>query len=407
MALDVRDDFPVLKRLVAGRPLIYLDSAATSLKPQAVLAKEQEYSTWFTANVHRGKHLLSEEASDAYEAARSSIARFLSVPCSAVIFTKNATEAINIVANGLGLTQHDKVMLTTAEHHSNILPWMRQSSLVWIHQNPVEPLDPISVAQYLDQEKPKMLALSFASNVTGVINPISDICLLARERGVLTCIDASQAIPHTEIDVGRLGCDYLVFSGHKMLAPAGIGVLTGKPQALEKLRPLVLGGGCVENVTTTGYTLRKLPYRLEAGTPNISGAIGLAAAANYLANVGFQRICIHERLLGKRLEEVAAAVAGTDVVMARDPARIAMCSIAFSSPLITADQIAVWLSDNYCILARSGHFCAHPLVDGLGHSKGMLRISLYLYNTEEEIDLLGEALAITLRRLAGNQRRTS
>lgn len=407
MALEVRNDFPVLKRLVAGRPLIYLDSAATSLKPQIVLAKEQEYSTWFTANVHRGKHLLSEEASDAYEAARSSIARFLSVPASAVIFTKNATEAINTVAQGVGLTPGDKVMLTTAEHHSNILPWMRQSSLVWLHQNPVEPLDPNFVAGELEREKPKMLALSFASNVTGVINPIGDICRIARDRGVLTCIDASQAIPHAEIDVEQLGCDYLAFSGHKMLAPAGIGVLTGNLQALERLRPLVLGGGCVETVTTKGYTLRKLPHRLEAGTPNISGVIGLAAAAKYLTNVGFSRIQSHERQLGNHLEQVVANIVGTDLVMAVEHPRIAMCSIGFTSPLITADQIAVWLSDNYGILARSGHFCAHPLVDGLGHGKGMLRMSLYLYNTEEEIDLVGEALSITLRRLTGNHWRTS
>ncbi|MBY3119497.1 aminotransferase class V-fold PLP-dependent enzyme [Rhizobium laguerreae] len=407
MELNVRDDFPVLKRLIAGRPVVYLDSAATSLKPHAVLAKEREYSTWFTANVHRGKHKLSEEASDAYEAARSTIARYLSVPSSAVVFVKNATEAINTVANGLGLRPDDKVMLTTAEHHSNILPWMRHSSLAWISQNPVEPLDPLLIGQALERERPKVLALSCVSNVTGVVNPIREICRLARDLGTLTCIDASQAIPHAEIDVGNLGCDYLAFSGHKMLGPAGIGILTGRLEALDRLSPLILGGGCVESVTTTGYTLRRLPYRLEAGTPNISGAIGLAAAVDYLRSVGYQNISGHERRLGDHLEQVASSVDGTIPVMAREYPRVAMCSLAFSSPHVTADQIAVWLSDNYGILARSGSFCAHPLVDGLGQSRGMLRISLYLYNNENDIDLFGEALSVTLRRMAGWSGRTS
>lgn len=399
MDIGIRQDFPVLRRRFAGRPIIYLDSAATSLKPQSVLDKESRYSTDFTANVHRGKHLLSEEASEAYETARRKIAAFLFVPPPAVSFVRNATEAINLVARGLGLAKSDKILLPIGEHHSNILPWMREAAPVWLDHDPQEPLDPAQVAQALEREKPRLLAFSAASNVTGVVNPSADICRLARERGVLTCIDASQLVPHERIDVSALGCDYLAFSGHKMLAPTGIGILTGGLAALERLEPLLLGGGAVEKVTRTGYSLRALPYRLEAGTPNISGALGLAAAIDYLQGVGFERIHAHQQRLAEALRDALGDIKGCRPVMARRQPHIPVGALFTPSQHFNLDDVAVSLSENFGIMARSGFFCAHPLAERLGISGNMLRASLYIYNTEEEVGHFLAAMRTIMRRM--------
>lgn len=385
MSFDVRQDFPVLRRHLAGRPIVYLDSAATTLKPLFVLAEERRYSTDFTANVHRGKHLLSEEASDAYEGARRKIADFLSVSSSAICFVRNSTEAITTVARGLGLSKNDKVLLPINEHHSNILPWMREASLVWIEQDPEEPLDPTAVASALEREQPRVLAFSSTSNVTGVTNPSAEICRAARERGVLTCIDASQNVPHQQISVPALGCDFMAFSGHKMLGPTGIGVLTGSPEALDRLEPLILGGGCVERVTDTGYSLRPLPYRLEAGTPNISGAIGLAAAVDYLAGIGFERIQSHQHRLAVLLQEALSNIKGCRPLMARKGPCAPIGAISMPSRHFNLDDVAISLSENFGVMARSGYFCAHPLIEKLGISESLLRISAYIYNCDEDI----------------------
>jgi cysteine desulfurase/selenocysteine lyase len=238
MNTKIRDDFPILQRTIAGRPLIYFDSAATALKPRCVIDKEREYSTQYSANVHRGRHRLSEEASDAYEDARASIAHHLNVSSSSVIFVRNATEAINLVATGLRSSEIGRVAVSIAEHHSNLLPWMRDFSVIWLDQRPDDPLDLPTLSDVLRREKPFLVAFSAVSNITGVANPIKEICALSRDHGVLTCVDASQAVPHVRLDVSDLGCDYLAFSGHKICGPTGIGVLTGGRQALERLRPL-------------------------------------------------------------------------------------------------------------------------------------------------------------------------
>lgn len=399
MDIGIRQDFPVLKRRFAGRPIIYLDSAATTLKPQSVLDKESRYSTDFTANVHRGKHLLSEEASEAYETARRRIAGFLSVPPPAVSFVRNATEAINLVARGLGLSNGDKILLPIGEHHSNILPWMREATVLWLDHDPLAPLDPAQVAAALDRESPRLFAFSAASNVTGVVNPSAEICRLARARGVLTLIDASQLAPHARIDVGALGCDYLAFSGHKMLAPTGIGILTGALAALERLEPLLLGGGAVERVTRTGYSLRALPYRLEAGTPNISGALGLAAAVDYLQGVGFDRIHAHQHRLADVLCDTLADIKGCRPVIAHRQPHIPVGALFTPSQHFNLDDVAVSLSENFGIMTRSGFFCAHPLAERLGISGNMLRVSLYIYNTEEEVRHFLAAMHAIMRRM--------
>lgn len=400
MDIEIRQDFPVLRRQLAGRPIVYLDSAATTLKPLAVLEEERRYSTDFTANVHRGKHLLSEEASDAYENARRKVAEFLSVSPSAICFVKNATEAITTVARGLGLSKSDKVLLPINEHHSNILPWMREASLAWIEQDPEEPLDLAAVVGALERERPRVLAFSTTSNVTGVTNPGAEICRAARQRGVLTCIDASQSIPHEEVGVPALGCDFMAFSGHKMLAPTGIGVLTGNPQALERLEPLILGGGSVERVTAGGYALRPLPYRLEAGTPNISGAIGLAAAVDYLTTIGFDRIQSHQRKLTSLLQAALSDIKGCRPLMARDGPCAPIGALAMPSRHFNLDDVAVSLSENFGVMARSGHFCAHPLIERLGISESLLRVSAYIYNSDEDIQHFHRSMNTIMHRMS-------
>lgn len=398
MNVEIRNDFPILRRNIAGRPLIYFDSAATALKPQCVIDKEREYSTRYSANVHRGRHRLSEEASDAYEDARATIARHLNISASCVIFLRNATEAINFVASGLPHSQTEKVAVSLAEHHSNILPWMREFQVVWLDQRPDQPLHLSSLAEVLRTEKPRLLAFSAVSNVTGVINPVQEICELAREHGVLTCVDASQAAPHARLDLGLIGCDFLVCSGHKMLGPTGIGILTGRHEALETLRPLIIGGGCVERVSSSGYTLRRLPYRLEAGTPNISGAIALATAFDYIERVGYDNINDHDARLGSLLIEAVSTLRGVFCLTSRCTPRAPIVSLSFESEKATPEQISIALSENFGIMTRSGHFCAHPLFESLGHERGMLRVSLYLYNTAAEIESFRDALEATLGR---------
>jgi cysteine desulfurase/selenocysteine lyase len=398
---ELRAEFPVLARLIDGRPMTYLDSAATSLKPRAVLDAERAYSTEFTANVHRGRHALSEEASAAYEAARRRVARHLGTDPSGVVFLRNTTEAINLVAAGLGLRQEDVILVSSAEHHSNLIPWMKRATVRMFDADPTEALSVAQVAALLEQHRPRLLALGYASHVTGAIHPAAAICRAARDLGVLTLIDAAQAAPHVSLDVGALGCDFLAFSGHKMLAPAGIGVLSGSQGALDALDPAYLGGGTVERVTREGFTLKPLPYRLEAGTPNVGGALGLAAALDVLEGLGWDAIAEHERALAGVMERELAGLPGARVLLARGPTRLAMASIAPTSRRVTADHLALVLSDSYQVMARSGFHCAQPLFEMLGLPGGALRLSAYVYTTEEEIRRAAEALRVVLSRMVG------
>jgi cysteine desulfurase / selenocysteine lyase len=230
------------------------------LKPLQVLDGEREYSLKYCANIHRGNHLFSEEASEAYENARRDVGKFIGAPARQVIFVRNSTEAINMIAWGLQLKDDKLVLIPTSEHHSNIVPWMRVGKIGWIKQDPREPLNPADVEALLQESKPHVLTFSYASNVTGVINPVAEICAIAKSYGVTTCVDASQAVAHLPMNITALGCDYLVFSGHKMMGPTGIGVLTGRFEALDRLEPLLLGGGAVREVSLEGYSLKDIPH---------------------------------------------------------------------------------------------------------------------------------------------------
>jgi len=393
---DVRRHFPLLERRIDGRPIIYLDSAATGLKPRAVLDAEAAYSRQYSANVHRGKHALSEEASEAYEGGRRRIAMRLGVQPRHVIFVRGATEGLNMVARGLRLERGDTVLLPIGEHHSNIVPWMREASVHWLEAHPCEPLDVEAVIRAIEATRPRVLSFAHASSVTGAIHPVREICAAARERGVLTCIDASQSAPHLRIDVAEIGCDFLTFSGHKCLGPTGIGVLTGTQSALAGLDPLLLGGGCIDRVTETGFTLKELPYRLEAGTPNISGAIGLAAALDFLHDIGFDTIGRHQGDLADALADALPRRNGLVLMSAASP-RLALGSLGIVSNRVKPDDVAVALSMSYGIMVRSGFHCAHPLFDRFGHANGALRASASIYNTAEEVHYFGEALGRILR----------
>ena len=397
MNAAVRADFPLLERTLDGRPVIYLDSAATALKPRAVIDAELEYFTRFTANVHRGKHALSEEASALFEAARRRVARFLNASPDELVFTANTTAALNLVAAGLQLTRADRVLCAVGEHHSNLVPWLARATVAVIDADPREPLELEAVAAALDRERPRVLALGHASNVTGVIHPIAALSALARARGVLTVLDAAQSAPHLPLDVQELGCDFVCLSAHKLLGPTGVGVLWGRAEALERLTPQVVGGGTVDDVTTTGFTFKRLPYRLEGGTPNISGVIGFAAALDWLEQLGFPAVIEHERALAAQLEAELTGLPGADVFMAKGPHRLALASIAPRSAAVSPDHLATILSDGSQVMVRSGFHCARPAFARLKAPHGALRVSAYLYNTSEELS----RFTFTLRELLG------
>jgi cysteine desulfurase / selenocysteine lyase len=399
-AASIRDDFPILRRRVQGRPAVYLDSAATTLKPLPVLDAERDYSLNYCANIHRGNHLFSEEASEAYEDARRAVGHFIGAGARQVVFVRNATEALNMVASGLRASGVRRVSIPTGEHHSNIVPWMRAAQVEWIDHDPREPLDIAALEAHLRRTEPDLLTFSHASNVTGVINPVAEICALAGSLGVKTCVDASQAVAHLPVDISALGCDYLAFSGHKMMGPTGIGVLAGRLDALERLEPLLLGGGAVREVTLTGYSLKDIPHRLEAGTPNISGAIGLGAAVGYLRGLMGERMTRHHEQLADRLEAVLSGIPGVRLLQAKTGPRLPLASLLIGGGLGPAN-LGSMLSDCHGVMVRAGHHCAHPLFKGIDAEKGALRASAYAYNEVAEIDYLGDCILKLLRRFGG------
>ena len=390
----------MLSRVHEGKRIVYLDSAASTPSPRAVLEREQRCREQVAANVHRGRHLLSEEASLAYDGARARVARFVNAEPRAIVFVRGTTEALNLVARGLSLGKGDVVLTTSAEHHSNLVPWLRAATVRYLEGAAHRPLDPEVVRRALAAHRPKVLALHHASNVTGVVQPVAALAALAREHGALTVVDAAQSAPHLPLDVERLGVDFLAFSGHKMLGPKGIGVLYGRPELLARLDPLVVGGGAVQTVTRDGFSLRPPPEGLEAGTPNVTGAVGLAAAMDFLEAAGREAIEAHGRRLGTVLRDVASRLPVARVLTAAEGESIPIVSLVLRAGSIGADQLAVTLSDSFAVMVRSGLQCAHPLFAELGASDGAVRASAYLYNDEADIHTFGASCASVLRRLA-------
>lgn len=394
----IRADFPILQQEhLAGIPLVYLDNAATSQKPLTVIGALDEYYRHYNANVHRGIHWLSEEATAAYEAARIKIRKFINAASKReIVFTRGTTESINLVAQTWGranLTSGDVVLSTQMEHHSNIVPWQllaAEKNLV-VRYVPVQPdgtLDMDAYAAFLRHEPVKLVAVTYVSNVLGTINPVAEIARQAHEVGALVLVDAAQAAPHMPLDVQVLDVDFLAFSGHKMLGPTGSGVLYGKREILEAMPPWMGGGDMIRSVTLDGSTWNELPYKFEAGTPAIAPMIGLGYAVDYLMALGMDAIRAHEHALieyalERLLEIRPLSVYGPSV---RKKGAVA----AFTMEGIHAHDIAQVL-DAEGIAVRAGHHCAMPLHECLGIA-ATARASFYLYNTFAEIDALIAAL---------------
>ncbi|HEX8164555.1 MAG TPA: aminotransferase class V-fold PLP-dependent enzyme [Beijerinckiaceae bacterium] len=393
-----RQDFPALSRTLDGMALHYLDNAATTLKPDSVIQAIAEHYASNGANIHRGKHRLSEEASDAYEAARVVVATYLNATAGEIVFVKNTTEALNLVAHGLGLEEEDVVVGCLDSHHSQILPWRRAATLHLCRTDREGRADLDHFVELL-QMRPKVVALTHCSNVTGTVHPIADMVREVRRAGdALIVLDAAQSIPHERLDVARLDVDFVAFSAHKMLGPSGVGCLFGRSRHLERLKPPVLGGGTVDWVDADGHRERRVPYRLEAGTPPIADVIGFGAAIRYLEALDPSARAEHERALTDAL--IGGAIARPYLKLigsTRAEARHPIATLRFENKA-SAGEVALMLSDSYGFMCRSGYLCAQPLVTALADVE-VLRISAYLYNEVAEIGGLYEALDEIVHRL--------
>ena len=395
---QVRQDFPILERLVKGKPLAYLDSAATAQKPKQVIDELTRFYTTYNANVHRGVYQISEEATVAYEEARAKIARLINASSpNEIVFVRGTTEAINLVAQSWGranIQLGDGIILTEMEHHSNIVPWQLLAQQKGAHLKYVGLTDDGFLVhedfrQHLESGGAKLLAITHVSNVLGTINPIREYIREAHKQGSKVLIDAAQSVPHMPVDVQDLDCDFLAFSGHKMCGPTGIGVLYAKKSVLEEMPPYHGGGEMIREVHLYESTWRDPPYRLEAGTTNIAGAIGLGRAVDYLSDLGLRKIQSHDRELTKYAHERLKRTKGLEIYGPENPETKAGV-ISFNLGDIHAHDMASLLDEDG-IAVRSGHHCAQPLMERLGVSS-TTRASMYIYNTEEEIDRLAESI---------------
>ena len=394
----VRADFAVLSREVNGHPLVYLDNASSSHKPRQVLDAERLFVERHYSNVHRGVHTLSQEATDTYEAARATVARFLGAGHDEVVFTKNATEACNLVAYSFGnaapgspfhLRPGDEVCVTEMEHHSNLVPWQMLcertgATLRWIGLTDEGRLD-LSALDELVNERTRMLAFVHVSNILGTENDVAALVRRAREVGAFTLLDGSQSAPHQVVDVTTLGVDFFVLTGHKMLAPSGVGVLWARKDMLDAMPPFMGGGSMIETVQMSGSTYAPSPDRFEAGTPVISQAVALAAACDYLSAIGLDRIQAHERALTGRLLDGLRALPGAGV-LGPDTTELRGSAVSFVVDGVHPHDVGQSL-DELGIAVRVGHHCAAPVCRRYG-VPATARASAYLYNTEDEIDSL-------------------
>jgi cysteine desulfurase/selenocysteine lyase len=391
----IRRDFPILSERIHGKPLVYLDNAATTQKPQAVVDRLIEYYTKENANVHRGVHLLSERATVAYDKARTAVQRFLNAADSReIIFVRGTTEAINLVAQTFGRVRvgpGDEIVISAMEHHSNIVPWqiLCDEKGARLRVIPITDEGELRLDEYekLLTDRTRIVAVVHVSNALGTINPIAEIVRLAHQRGIPVLVDGAQAVAHATVDVAALDCDFYAFSGHKVLGPTGIGVLYGKAALLDAMPPYQSGGDMISSVTFERTLYNKLPYKFEAGTPNIADAVGMATALDYLTAVGLDRIEAHVHDLVVYGTEALSRVPGLKLTgTARQKAGI----LAFVLEDVHPHDVGTIL-DRAGIAIRTGHHCCQPLMDRLG-VPATARASLALYNTREEIDALADVL---------------
>ena len=404
MSVDLskyKKDFPIFARKVrGGNPLIYLDSGATSQKPESVISAETNFYRTINAAVHRGAHLLAEEASEAYESARANVAKFIGANTDEVVFTKSATESLNMVAYSLGnpgstphISAGDEIVVSEMEHHANLIPWQQLAKrtgakLTWFSITKDGRLDLSDISKVITK-KTKIVAITHQSNVFGTIVPLSEITRAAHEVGALVGLDACQSAPHFAIDVKKLDVDFLAFSGHKTLGPTGVGVLWGKAEVLEKLEPALFGGSMVDSVTMEGATWASAPRKFEAGVPNMAQAVGLSAAIDYLNIVGMDKIFEHEQELTQQLLIGLSKISGVNVVGPLDM-KDRGGVISFTVDGVHPHDVGQVL-DQYGIAVRTGHHCAWPLMKKL-NLVGTTRASFHLYNDSDDIYALLEAI---------------
>jgi cysteine desulfurase/selenocysteine lyase len=393
---SIRAQFPILQTTKGGLPLVYLDTAATSQKPLAVIEAMNDYYRRYNANVHRGVYALSEEATAAYEGARAMAARFIGAAMpEEIVFTRNTTEAINLVAYSWGrqhLQPGDAILTTVMEHHANLVPWQilaeeRQARVLYLPLDTQGRLD-LSQLDALLAQRVKLVAVTHVSNVLGTVNPIAAIARHAHDAGALLLADIAQSIPHMPIDVSELGCDFAAFSGHKMLGPTGIGALYGRLSLLEAMPPFLAGGSMIREVTLKRTTYADVPQRFEAGTPPIAEAVGLAAAISSLCDLGMDWVHAQEQPLTRYLLQTLAEIPGVTVYGPPPGERGGLAS--FSLRGVHPHDVASIL-DEENIAVRAGHHCCQPLMRVLG-VPATTRASVYLYNTHEEIDALARGL---------------
>lgn len=407
----VREDFPILQREVYGKPLVYLDNGATTQKPLCVLdAMRDEYLN-VNANVHRGVHFLSQQATDLHEAARETVRQFINAPkTEEIIFTRGTTEAINLVASSFCdafLHEGDEVIVSVMEHHSNIVPWQLQAAKKGIAIRVIPMSDDgildMDAYQQLFTDKTKFVSVAHVSNVLGTVNPVKEIIRIAHEHGVPVLIDGAQSTPHFKVDVQELDCDFFAFSGHKMYGPTGIGVLYGKEQWLDRMPPYQGGGEMIETVSFEKTTFQGLPFKFEAGTPDYVATHGLAKAIDYILSIGFDEIEAYEQGLTNYCVEQLQTIEGMHIYgplpssLTSQPSALSLkrdAVVSFNVGDIHHMDMGTLL-DRLGIAVRTGHHCAQPLMDRLG-ILGTVRASFAVYNTKEEVD----SLVAGIRRVA-------
>ncbi len=394
----IREDFPILKRVINGKPLVYLDNAATSQKPRQVIESLERYYSEYNANIHRGIYKISEEATSAHEEARKKIARFINARRpEEIVFVRGTTEAINLVAHSWGrpnIGLGDGILLTEMEHHSNIVPWQllareKGASLKYVGITDDGILQRGDFDQHLENDGVKLFCVAHASNVLGTINPVREMVREAHKHGCHVLVDAAQSVPHMPVDVQDLDCDFLAFSGHKMCGPTGIGVFYAREELLEAMAPFHGGGEMIREVHLYESSWKDPPYKFEAGTVNIAGAIGLGEAVDYLSKMGMRNIRTHEQELTEYALDKLSRVRALTIHGPKD-SHVRGGVVSFNQGDIHPHDMASLLDEDN-IAVRAGHHCAQPLMERLG-VPGTTRASFYLYNTEEEIDSLAAGL---------------
>lgn len=389
----IRRDFPILERQVRGKRLVYLDNAATSQKPQVVIDSLSHYYQYYNANVHRGVHTLSDEATDGFEQARTKVARFIKAKSSrGIVFVRGATEGLNLVAHSWArkrLQPGDEILISRMEHHSNLIPWQlvakeTGAKLRFIYLNADGSMN-LSNIDALINDRTKLVAVSHMSNVLGTINPVRQLADLAHAKGAVMVVDGAQSVPHMPVDVNELDCDFLAFSGHKMLGPTGIGVLYGREVLLDEMEPYQGGGSMIADVTCDTATWNEIPYKFEAGTPDVAGAIGLGTAIDYLQRLGMSNVRQHELEITSYALDALSTVKDLMIFGPRDPENRGGV-ISFNIFDIHPHDVGTIL-DQQGIAIRAGHHCCQPLMSWLD-VPGTARASFYIYNTKDEVDAL-------------------